>query len=237
MCGRIALTEQMPWRDFVSILRVFDDGAPFEPRYNIAPSQPIRVVRREGPGEPVRLARARWGLVPSWAEDASSFGARAFDARSETASTKPMFRAAFRRRRCLVPMSGFYEWRERTDGKQPYYIGRADGHVLGAAGLWERWVGDDGRVVESAAILTTEANELVGELHDRMPVILDPTDFEAWLDPRSEVGTLEGLLAPFDSAKMRAHPVDRRVGDWRHDDPSLVEPIEVAPEPRNLSLF
>src|SRR5262249_35050656 len=139
------------------------------------------------------LGLLRWGLIPSWAEEA---GAPLINARSETVADKPAFRAAFKQRRCLIPADGFFEWLPVNGKKQPYYICRQDGHPFGFAGLWERWEGADGPPVESCTILTTEANEVVRPLHDRMPVLLDPRDYAAWLDPSGQKPALLELLRP-----------------------------------------
>jgi putative SOS response-associated peptidase YedK len=219
MCGRFTL-KTLP--QLLAEHFALGDIPALAPRYNIAPSQEIAVVRlQEGQR---RLDLLRWGLVPSWSKDAS-IGSRLINARSETAGEKPAFRAALRSRRCLVPADGFYEWQVRGGRKQPHLIQRRDGGPFAFAGLWERWRGTEGTEIASCTLLTTEANELVRPIHDRMPVILDPRDYEAWLD--SEVNTparVASLLRPSSAAEMVAIPVGLWVNDPRHDDPRCVDP-------------
>lgn len=189
-------------------------------RYNIAPTQDVPIVRLNAHG--VReLTQVRWGLVPRWAKD-PTIGHRMINARGETAATKPAFRNAFRRHRCLVPANGFYEWRTAADGrKQPLWLGRRDGALLGFAGLYERWLAPDGHPLDTCTILTTTANDLIAKLHDRMPVILQPADYARWLDP--DEPQPEALVQPFDGALMTWHPVSMRVNSVRHDDASCIE--------------
>ena len=197
------------------------------PRYNIAPSQGILVVRAapDGVDGAREAAVLRWGLVPSWAKD-PDIGNRMINARAETVAEKPSFRAAFRRRRCLVPATGFYEWQAANGPKTPYNIGMADGGLFAMAGLWEHWTAPDGAAVETCAILTTEANELLRPIHARMPVIVAPGDFDLWLDPALAMPELlEPLLRPFDPAAMAAHPVSRHVNNVRNDDPACLESV------------
>lgn len=210
--------------------RLFGVAVPDEhaPRYNIAPSQGILAVRAapDGGDGAREAAVLRWGLVPSWAKD-PDIGNRMINARAETVAEKPSFRAAFRRRRCLVPATGFYEWRAASGPKQPYTIGMADGGPFAMAGLWEHWTEPDGAAVETCAILTTEANELLRPIHARMPVIVAPSDFDLWLDPALAMPELLApLLRPFDAAAMAAHPVSRHVNNVRNDDPACLEPVD-----------
>ena len=224
MCGRYSLTSPVE-----AMARLFGVAmGEHAPRYNIAPSQGILVARAapDGAGGAREAAVLRWGLVPSWAKDAD-IGNRMINARAETVAEKPSFRAAFRRRRCLVPATGFYEWRVASGPKQPYNIGMADGGPFAMAGLWEHWTGPDGAAVETCAILTTEANELLRPIHARMPVILAPGDFDLWLDPELTMPELLApLLRPFDPAVMVAHPVSRHVNNVRNDDPACLEPVD-----------
>lgn len=221
MCGRFALFS--PEEILAAMVGVAGAGFP-APSYNIAPSRAIAAVRiaPEGPAKR-ELARLRWGLVPSWAKD-PAVGYRMINARAETAPDKPAFRSAFRRRRCLVPADGFYEWRKTGGRKQPYYVRMADGKPFAFAGLWERWEGPDGEVA-SCAILTTGPNDLLAPIHDRMPVILSPGDFDPWLDPEtSDPATLLPLMRPYPPGAMVAFPVRALVNNPAADDPRCIEP-------------
>ncbi len=187
--------------------------------YNIAPTQPTLILRRHGDED--EWAWVRWGLVPHWAKDLG-IGARMINARGETVAEKPAFRAAFRHRRCIVPASGFYEWRAQPGGKQPFAIVPTDAACFGLAGLWEHWTAPDGSVVETSSVLTTTPNELMATIHDRMPVILDPTDYAAWM--QSPPAEAAGLIRPFPAQRMRAYPVSKAVGNVRNNSPELVVP-------------
>ena len=170
------------------------------------------------------LAMLRWGLVPTWADD-PAIGNRMINARSETVATKPSFRAAFRRRRCLIPADGLIEWQKQGDRKQPYLIGVGDGDLFAFAGLWEEWE-RGGEVIESCSILTTEANELMRPLHERMPVIIRPADYDLWLDPQVQEGSkVQPLLKPYPETEMFAYPVDPWVNNVRHNDSRCVERV------------
>lgn len=243
MCGRY--TQLMSWRELVALYEItnLDFKPNLPPRYNAAPTQDLPVVRLSESGAR-ELAVMRWGLVPAWAKEIG-IGARMINARSEEAAGKPAFRGAYKRRRCLVPADGFYEWREQPKAgkgpkskasRQPYYISMADGGPMTFAGLWERWTNPaDGQPVESFTILTTEANDLVAEIHakKRMPVILDQLDFATWLDASGEGG--ENLFRPYPAEAMKAHPVSPEVNKaWDAksntivDHPGLTDPL---PEP------
>jgi putative SOS response-associated peptidase YedK len=212
MCGRFLLFSDGPTLAARFDLTSFPELAP---RYNIAPTQPVTAVRAAGGGR--EWAALRWGLVPSWARDARQ---APINARAETAAEKATFRAALRKRRCLVPADGFYEWATLGRRKQPFCFRPWDGRPLALAGLWERWEGPAGPV-ESCAVLTTEANELVRPVHDRMPVILPERHWAAWLDPAwQDAAALAPLLRPFPSDALRAYPV----GDPRHDGPQCLTP-------------
>jgi putative SOS response-associated peptidase YedK len=220
VCGRFAMHSSGD-----EIARLLDLAAVplIPPRYNLAPTQPIFAVRtnQTGDREP---ALFRWGLIPSWADD-PAIGNRMINARSETVADKPAFRHAFRKRRCLIPASGFNEWTPTGGKKQPYYIHLRDGQPFAFAGLWERW--DRGaEPVESCTILTTAANDLMRPLHDRMPVILSPGDFATWLDPAAQEGEkLAPLLVPYHGEDMTAYPVSTVVNSPRNDDPRCIEPV------------
>ena len=198
--------------------------------YNAAPTQRLPVFRIHAERGP-ELVRLRWGLIPSWAKDAA-IGARMINARGETVAEKPAFRAAFRRRRCLVPMKGFYEWKKTASGKMPYYIHLTNEDIFAVAGLYEYWPGRDGaEPVESYTIITTEANDMMAKLHDRMPVILAEKDHAAWLDPKNEgKGTLQALLKPYPPGEMLAYPVSTRVNNPKNDDPELFSPAGSMPD-------
>jgi putative SOS response-associated peptidase YedK len=223
MCGRFLLTTPAKQlADRFQFAAPADDGVALLPRYNIAPSQSIATVRNEQ-GDRRELALVRWGLIPAWAKDRHS-GQGLMNACAETAAVKPSFRDAFRKRRCLVLADGFYEWKRSGKKKEPVAIRLWDGSPFAFAGLWERWQGADGQPVESCAILTTEANELVKQVHDRMPVILRPESSDAWLDPSvQQVDLLQPLLAPFDPAAMTLFSVNPWVNDARHEGPRCLE--------------
>ncbi|MGE5189033.1 MAG: SOS response-associated peptidase [Gemmatimonadota bacterium] len=221
MCGRFALFS--PEEILAALFGVEGAGFP-PPSYNIAPSRAVAAVRAV-PEAPARreLALLRWGLVPSWAKD-PAIGNRMINARAETAPGKPSFRSAFRRRRCLVPADGFYEWRKTGGRKQPYYVRMADGKPFAIAGLWERWEGADGDI-ESCVLLTTGPNDLLAPIHDRMPVILSPAGYGPWLDPEGhDPAALLPLLRPFPPDGMVAFPVRTLVNNPAADDPRCIEP-------------
>jgi putative SOS response-associated peptidase YedK len=195
------------------------------PRYNVAPSQPVAAVRRSSHNGGRELALFQWGLVPSWAKD-PKIGSRMINARSETAAEKPSFRAAFKRRRCLVPADGFYEWQRQEGGKQPFYIRMQSGQPFALAGLWEHWEGAGG-IIESCTLLTTEPNDLVRPLHNRMPVVLAPQDYDLWLDVSiQDRDLLQPLLKPYPSPDMVAYPVSTWVNRPANDGPRCIEPLE-----------
>jgi putative SOS response-associated peptidase YedK len=196
-----------------------------EPRYNIAPTQDVLAVSETGDGREMRLFK--WGLVPSWAKD-TSMGARLINARSETVAEKPAFRQAFKQRRCIIPADGFYEWQRSEGSKQPFFFRMKDGRPFGFAGLWERWEGEGGRVIYSCAILTTEANEVLRPVHDRMPVILHPDDYELWLDgdPR-KLDLVKEMLRPYPAEEMTGYPVGVSVNSPRSQGARLIKRAEV----------
>lgn len=223
MCGRFTL--RAPPSVVVERFSLFETP-PFAPRFNIAPSQPVAVIRAApGSSKPEReLVWLRWGLIPSWAKD-PAIGNRMINARAETIAEKPAYRAAFRRRRCLVAADGFYEWQKSGRKKQPYFIHLRDGRPLGFAGLWESWEGPDHSAIESCTILTTEPNALVAPIHDRMPVIIKPDDYDAWLDTSvADAASLTPLLAPYPAERMEAYAVSPYVNSPAHDDPACIEP-------------
>jgi putative SOS response-associated peptidase YedK len=220
MCGRFTLrtnpkklAEQFP----------IDEVPVLEPRYNIAPTQTVAVVRLSSVDSRRLFRQMRWGLVPYWADD-PSIGNRMINARSETALEKPAFRNAIRRRRCLILADGFYEWAKRPGGKQPYYFRMRDGSPFAFAGVWERWQKSD-EPIESCALLTTNANQIVSPIHDRMPVILEPKDYDLWLDPKQQwPEAIQPLLHALRDDALEAIPVSRLVNDPANEDPGCIEP-------------
>lgn len=203
------------------------------PRYNIAPTQPVPAVLNEWQEGKAQLELVHWGLIPSWAKD-PSIGGRMINARAESLAQKPAFRAAFKRRRCLIPASGFYEWKKNPDGKTktPMYIRMKDGRPFAFAGLWEVWHSEDGSQIKSCAIITGEPNELVKPIHDRMPVILLPQRYRDWLDPNERpADELMSMLKPYPPEQMQAYPVSRMVNNPKNDSPKCIEPMpQVGPQ-------
>jgi putative SOS response-associated peptidase YedK len=220
MCGRFSLftsgTDLAEWLGLPEVPAL-------EPRYNIAPTQPVAAVRA-GPGGGRELVRLRWGLVPPWAADPGA-GPPLINARSESVADKPSFRTAFRQRRCLVPADGFYEWARHAGKRQPIHFRLRDGRPFAFAALWERWQAPGAPAVESCAILTTAANELVRQAHDRMPAILDPTGCGEWLDPAArDPAALAAWLRPFPAEAVTACPVGSWVNNPRNEGPACLAP-------------
>jgi putative SOS response-associated peptidase YedK len=240
MCGRFTLAT--PAEEWAALFRL-DEVPDVEPRFNIAPTQDVTVVRapaglREHPGLhlapagtplPREVASVRWGLVPYWAKEAGA-GPPLINARSETVAEKPSFRDSFRARRCLIVADGFYEWQASGGRKQPYWIGLEDRRPFAFAGLWDRWKAADGGVLDSCTILTTEANEALAELHDRMPVIVDPEQYDMWMDPDTIAWELEPILKSHPSEEMAFFPVSTRVNYVANDDPLCLEPLHTQTE-------
>jgi len=221
MCGRFTIrTPAARVAELFSVLI----SEPWQPRFNIAPTQWIPAVRCMGTGR--QICSLKWGLIPSWAAERRT-AASMINARAETVADKPAFRSAFRRRRCLIPADGFYEWK-RIDAKTkvPHLFQLSDESPFGFAGLWEKWTAPDGEVIESCSIITTAANSLVESVHDRMPVILAPQFFEEWLDPEfSDVDRLMPMLAPFAASQMKVMQVSNIVNNARNEiDPRLTGP-------------
>jgi len=209
------------YREHFGALAGFD----FKARFNVAPTQLLPVVRRNTDGTR-DLVPARWGLIPSWVKDPKTLN-QPINAKSETAAIKPMFRHAFRKNRILVPADGFYEWKAVAGGKQPYLIRMRDALPFGIAGLMEYWHGPNGEV-QTFALLTTEPNKMMAEIHNRMPAIIHPEVYTAWLDPEvSDVEVLQGMLAPYPERLMEAYPVSKKVNSPANDGPELVERVEV----------
>jgi putative SOS response-associated peptidase YedK len=226
MCGRYTLIKLSDFTDMFPWIRPADDQVPA--RYNIAPTQAVAVVPNE-PSPQIKLFH--WGLVPSWAKD-PSVGSRMINARAEGIATKPAFRAALRRRRCLIPADGFYEWKKSPDGKskQPMYIRRKDGNPFAFAGLWEVWHSPDGSELPSCTIITGEPNELIRPIHDRMAVILKPEDYERWLQPGELAGEdAQEFLRPFPAEELTAVPVSRAVNNAKVDSADCIQALTDPP--------
>jgi len=230
MCGRFAL--KIPVQTLMALFDFIPTTATV-PRYNIAPSQPVLIVRQEMSKRKGLLVR--WGLVPSWAKD-PAIGNRMINTRSETIASKPAFRDAYRYRRCLIPADGFYEWRKQGKQKQPYFIYRVDKQPLGLAGLWEHWQDAHGNELETCTILTTSANETIKPLHERMPVIVETEGWQSWLNPDTPAELLEGLLRPGAEGILETHPVDSRMNRPDVDDAKCLEPL-ASPNMGDAGLF
>jgi putative SOS response-associated peptidase YedK len=219
MCGRFTL-----FATPVEVAGLFD-ALPVEwpPRYNIAPTQPVLACRLDAATGTRSLLPLRWGLVPSWARDLSA-GVKAINARAETVADKPTFRAAFKGRRCLIPASGYYEWKHEGKAKQPHFIHPRNAGLFAFAGLWDVWAKGQAPV-ESCSIITTAANEATRHLHERTPVILGPSHFAAWLDPLTPPPALHELLRPCPPERVTLHPVGAAVGNVRNEGPGLVAAV------------
>ncbi len=228
MCGRYSLTS--PPEAMRRVFKVTGALLNLPPRYNIAPTQEAPVVRMkgEGEGEGRGLVLLRWGLVPHWSKGPEDRYLM-INARAETVTAKPAFRDAFRSRRCLVPVDGFYEWQARPGRKQPYRIAMKSGETFAFAGLWERWQGRGDDKIESFTIVVTDANELIRPIHDRMPVILAPESYDLWLaDGPEDLKEAEALLKPYPSEAMDAYPVGPLVNNPKNDDENCIAKIDDA---------
>lgn len=220
MCGRFALSTKP-----TEIIKFFDldECAQFSPRYNIPPGTDIPVIRHSPEGGRV-LHLLRWGLVPHWARD-PHIGNRLNNARAEGVTEKPSFRDAFRRRRCLIPADGFYEWKNEGRVKQPWYFSLRSGMPLAMGGLWESWRSPEGQILRTCAVITTGPNAIMAPVHDRMPVIIPPEHWQAWLTAPAE--DVQALMAPCPAELLQAWAVDRRVSRTMDDDAGLIEPLAV----------
>lgn len=228
MCGRFVLNATA--EQLAMLFDLAETPRELAPRYNIAPTQPVAIVRLQegsrGDAPKRELSYAQWGLIPSWAKD-PSIGSKTINARAEGVDEKPSFRAAFKRRRCLVPATGFYEWKKKGSSKEPHFIAMEDGAPFAFAGLWETWSPPDGGLIDTCTIITTEPNELMETLHNRMPVILRRDDYAFWLGTGKdatpqELGELKSLLRPYDAGEMVAWPVAARVGNPRNEGADLI---------------
>lgn len=228
MCGRFKLT--IPFSEIVRLYNLTFSGVNLKPRYNIAPSQDVLAVRSNPETRELTGDMLRWGLIPFWAKDAK-IGYSMINAKAETVADKPAFREAFKSRRCILPADGFYEWQKLdAKSKQPYLIRMKDQSSFGFAGLWERWKDKaSGETVQSCTIITTEPNELCAPIHNRMPVILDPKNYGAWLgEITASRDDLLALLRPYPADKMEAYKIGPRIGNVKNDDASLIESLAAA---------
>jgi putative SOS response-associated peptidase YedK len=218
MCGRYTLTSAP---EVIRALFRFEEQPNFPPRYNIAPTQPIAIVRlNEGKRQ---FALVRWGLLPSWVKDPKTF-TLLINARGESASDKPAFRNAMKRRRCLIPADGFYEWKAVAGRKQPFYVRAKSGKPFAFAGLWETWMGPNGEELETAAIVTTRANRTLAAIHERMPVVVPPEAFDLWLNCAEVDGkTAEALIQPAPENLLEAYEISPAVNRTANDNAKLIE--------------
>lgn len=219
MCGRTALST--PPDDLREAFGL-DDSPRLVPHYNVPPSQPLAIVRVLRHDAARKLDLLRWGLIPAWAKD-RKLGHKLALARTETAATTPAFRDALRRRRCLVVVDGFFEWKRADKGSQPFFVQRTDRAPFALAGIWEHWVSSDGEVIESCAILTQPSRPPVDAVHDRMPLVVERETWDTWLDPSlTDIAAIDAMLEPRTPA-LAAYPVSPRVNNPRNDDPACLE--------------
>lgn len=226
MCGRFAIiTSAEDLARFFNVDGIF--GPDLGLSFNVAPRTQIYAVLEEGDAR--RLNGLQWGFMPRWAKGLKE-GPRPINARSETVASNNLFRYAFSNRRCIIPADGFFEWKRVDGGKQPFFIHRTDEKPIAFAGIWERWTDPNGELetpLDSCAIITTSANEVVSNIHDRMPVVLEPENWDAWLDPENQdSGGLRELLDPAEDHVLEMHPVNPAVGNVRNNSPDLIEPYE-----------
>lgn len=226
MCGRYTLTASP---EALRALLRYDERPNFPPRYNVAPTQPIAIVRIvEGRRQ---FALARWGFLPSWVKDPKTFSLL-INARGETVRDKPAYQAAMKRRRCLIPADGFYEWQAGGEGKRPFYVRARSGAPLAFAGLWETWTGPNGEEVDTAVIVTTRANKTLGDIHERMPVIVPPEAFDLWLNATDADATAAAaLMVPAPENLLEAYAIPTTVNRTANDHPKLIEPLGVTLSP------
>lgn len=235
VCGRYRLSRRKELvEDYFGTV---SDDEDWIPRYNIAPSQPVLVIRQDA-REPVRrLSTMRWGLIPSWAKDAS-IGYKTINARAETAATTASFCEPLKSQRCLIPADGFYEWERKGTTKQPFCFEVNDGEMFGFAGLWDRWMSPQKEMIESCTILTTTPNSVLADIHDRMPVILRPDHYDLWLDPAfRNMASISEMLKPFESTVMRRYPVSTRINQVLNDDAECSTPVVLNDLPAQARLF
>jgi len=221
MCGRFAL--KAPPRTIQQHFGL-PETVDLSPRYNIAPSQDVAVIRHLSGRGYRQLDMLRWGLIPGWAKD-MKISYRMINARAETLAQKPAFRTAFKKRRCIIAADGFYEWLHSGKTKQPFFVHMKNSAVFGFAGLWESWNSPEGSTVESCTVITTSANDLVRKIHDRMPVILHSARYEAWLQDSTKVETLQQLLMPYPAAEMEIYRVSSEVNSPKNDTMECIIPV------------
>jgi len=237
MCGRYRLTAKERWLS--EYFNIPAEDIDWAARWNIAPTQEVATIRQDRNEPKRKFGLMRWGMIPYWAKD-MSIGNKTINAVCETAAEKPVFRESMKKRRCLIPADGFYEWKKiGPKQKQPFNIGMADDGLFAFAGLWDRWKDSTGKAIESCTILTTEANALLKDIHDRMPVILQPRDYDLWLDPGiTDPARVGDLLKPFDSRLMRIYPVSSTVNKVDNEGPECAEKlVGVRDGPTQSSLF
>ena len=223
MCGRYVITSAP---EAIRALFRYLEQPNFPPRYNIAPTQPVPIVRLAGvAGGQRSFVLVRWGLIPAWVKDPRAFSLL-INARGETLAGKPAFRNAMRRRRCLFPADGFYEWKHDGERKRPYFIRARRGGPIAFAGLWETWMGPNGEEIDTACIITTSANRTLAPLHGRMPVVIAPEAFDLWLDCANvDAATAAALIAPAPEGLLDAYEISTAVNRVTNDSPALIEPI------------
>ena len=229
MCGRYCITSAP---EAIRRLFRYAEQPNFPPRYNVAPTQPVPIVRiAEGQRQ---FALVRWGLIPAWVKDPKNF-ALVINARGESVLDRPAFKNAMKRRRCLFPADGFYEWKTEGARKRPYFARQKGGGLLAFAGLWETWTGPNGEEMETAAIVTTQANPEMAQVHHRAPVIVPPEQFDFWLSPGTDAETAAALIAPAPEASMEVYEISSAVNKFANDTPDLLEPhtaADEAPQPK-----
>lgn len=232
MCGRYRLSRRK--QIIEEHFDVADWQDEWSPRYNIAPTQPVPVIRQH-PAEPVRqISVMKWGLIPHWAKDAS-IATNTINAKSETAAEKPAFRDPFKFRRCLIPADAFYEWKRAGSFKQPYCFEVREGELFAFAGLWDGWKNAEGQWIKTCSILTTTPNAMTSAIHDRMPVILSPDSYDFWLDPgMTNVQVISELLKPYDARLMRSYPISTRINHVVNDDEDCSRLVEIVNEQNRL---
>ncbi|MBD2346547.1 SOS response-associated peptidase [Anabaena subtropica] len=230
MCGRFTLTQSAEaLAEFFHVQQLLD----LEAQYNIAPTQTVVTLLHNPENNKRELRKLHWGLIPSWAKD-RAIASKLINARAETVAEKPSFRSAFKQRRCLVVADGFYEWQKQKSKKQPFYFRLQDGQPFGFAGLWEKWKAPGSEEITSCTIVTTVANELLQPIHDRMPVILAPQDYDLWLDPQEQkLQALQHLLSPYPAAAMTSYPVSILVNSPKHNSPECIIPVNEQNSPPN----